>query len=296
MRTNITRRFAAALVVPVAVLGLAACNDDNDDSSGSDQPNDTTSQENTENGADSTDDGGDATDTDNGADGATNNDEFIKLLESGLENTTTARMSMEIDAAGMSTTAEGILDYSGDMPATQMTMTMPGASGGGEMEMIMVDGVIYMTMPGMTTDGSYLMIDPKSNPELADQMGGMDSLDLGSTTKMLTEGLEKAEKVGEEDIDGVATSHYVVTVNTDAAKEMLGDMEQGAGAAEIPDSLTYDVWLDSEGRMVQVNADINGTGTVKMNMSDFGADVSIEAPPADKVQDMSEMMSGMSGQ
>lgn len=296
MRINITRRFAAALVVPVAVFGLAACSDDDNDSSGSDQPNDTTSQETTDDGGDTTDGGEDTTDTGDDSGEATSNEEFVKLLENGLENTTTARMKMEMDVSGMSTTAEGVVDYTGDTPATQMTMTMPGGAGGGEMEMIMVDGVMYMTMPGMTTDGSYLKIDPKSDPELSKQMGGLDSLDLSNTTKMLTDGLESVEKGGEEDIDGVATTRYTVTANTDAAKDMLSGMEQGGGSAQVPDTLTYDVWLDSEGRMVQISADMGGNGTMKMNMSDFGADVSIEEPPADKVQDMSEMMSGMGQQ
>ncbi|WP_110205327.1 DUF7537 family lipoprotein [Nocardioides daejeonensis] len=287
MRTNITRRLAAAAVVPVVLLGLAACNDD-DKKSDSDKPKETISQESTpQTDAPETD----TPETNSGE--AISNDDFAKLIGDGIEATTTAKMKMEITASGVATTAEGVMDYTGDQPATQMTMTVPGAPNGGKMDVIMVDGVIYMTMPIEGQKG-YMKIDPKANPELEKQMGGLSNFDMATMMESFTKGLKKVETIGSEDIDGVDTTHYRVTVDTAEAAAMLGDL--GAEGAEVPKELTYDIWLDGEGRFTQMQADLDGQGSMKMNVFDWGADVDIKAPPANQVQDMSEMMGGLSKQ
>lgn len=282
MRTNISRRVAAAVIVPIALLGFAACGDDDK----SDSDKESTSQEST----DTADESPAAEDTATEEAPATgeeiSNEDFADLVADGVEATTTARMKMEITSSGMVTTAEGVMDYTGDQPATQMSMTMPGGTaGGGEMEVIMLDGIIYMSMPGATQPGTYFKLDPKANPEVAKQMGGLNSLDMANMTKAFTDGLEKVETVGSEDVDGVEATHYVVTVNTKAAQSMLGGIE-GAEGAEIPAELTYDIWLDDEGRIVKMEADMGSTGSMTMNVFEHGADVSVKAPPADKVQEM----------
>ena len=288
MRTNITRRLAAAVVVPVALVGFAACNDDDNDSKGSDTPDETTSQE-----ATTGEEGDESESSDKGDSSAEeiSNDDFAKLVADGTKETTTAKMKMEVTAGGVATTIEGVLDYTGKQPATQMTMNVPG--GQGKMDIIMVDGVVYMTMP-MQGQSGYMKMDLKANPELAEQMGGLDSFDPSNMTDQLTEGLKDVETVGKEDVDGVEATHYKVTVDTEAASEMLEGMEGAQG--QVPDEMVMDIWLDGEGRLIQTEGDLGGQGTMKMNVFDFGADVSIEAPPADEVQDMSEMMSGMGNQ
>lgn len=58
---------------------------------------------------------------------------------------------------------------------------------------------------------------------------------------MFGQGLEKVTLVGDDSVDGTHTKHYVLTTNTESFKATLGDE-----AAKVPDTLTYDVWLDDE--------------------------------------------------
>jgi len=50
--------------------------------------------------------------------------------------------------------------------------------------------------------------------------------------------------------------------------------------------VSYDMWLDDEGRPRRIQADLGAQGSMQTDMTDYGSDVSIEAPPADQVQAM----------
>ncbi len=74
-----------------------------------------------------------------------------------------------------------------------------------------------------------------------------------------------------------------------------------AAMGQLPDSVTYDLWLDEEHRMAQTTMELPVQGmttSVEMTVDDWGKDVSIEAPPADQVTDMPDLgaMTGQQGQ
>ena len=49
--------------------------------------------------------------------------------------------------------------------------------------------------------------------------------------------------------------------------------------------MTQDWWFDDDGMIRQFSSDFGGTSTT-MTLSDWGADVTIEAPPSDQVTTM----------
>lgn len=283
MRTHLNHRLAAAAIVPVLALGLTACNDDDkkDDGKASETPSQTVTDAAEESPAAEEESdapaGGDAT------------EEFVDLVSAGLEASTTAKVSMEITASGMQTTASGEIDYTGDQPATSLQMTMPG--GMGEAQIVMVDNVMYMSIPAMGQQGWFKidLADLQGNDQLG--LGSLGSLDLRDTMKTFTEGVESVEKVGTEDVDGVAATHYRVTADTAAMAGMLGDQ---AAQAEIPDNLVYDVWLDEQGRFTRMTADLDKNGAMEMTVTDWGTEVDIKAPPANQVQEFPTSMLGAS--
>jgi len=91
--------------------------------------------------------------------------------------------------------------------------------------------------------------------------------------------------VGDDDIDGVAVTHYQVTVDLQAALDSLDGADRAALQAAIDrlgsDSLVVDVWIDDEGVVRRLSADIDlGDRTVTMTLdySDFGSPVRIRVP------------------
>lgn len=276
MKPKLRRNLALTAVVPVLLLGVAACGDDSDGAKDDNETTQTTTGEETDaadggDGADDTD-GSDETDVPSGD---LTTAEFAELMSSGIAATTTAKVTMRMDADGMVTETEGVTDMSGGTVSSHMKMTMQGQT----TEMILVDGDLYMSMPGgqgwtkmSTSDASATGLD--------------DSLfDPQVSTRALVDGLKSVETIGQEDVDGVATTHYRIVTDVAAMMGALGEGEAPAGMEDI----TQDVWLDSEGRSVKTAYEMEVGGvTVKTEtkMSDFGAPVTIEAPPADQVTEM----------
>ena len=93
------------------------------------------------------------------------------------------------------------------------------------------------------------------------------------------------DEVGTETIDGVNTTHYLVTIVDDEAAP-------------------FDVWIDDEGLLRQIitsqsQADDETGESVQVEFTirffDYGEPVTIEAPPEDKVVDGSSMTSLLGG-
>jgi hypothetical protein len=68
----------------------------------------------------------------------------------------------------------------------------------------------------------------------------------------------------------------------------MGALGQQAGQTELPDEMTYDLYLDDENLMRRVSIDLTGQKLV-VNATDWGKDVDIDAPPA---ADVVELPSG----
>ncbi|MBZ5740340.1 LppX_LprAFG lipoprotein [Nocardioides mangrovi] len=276
------RRAAAATATVLLLGGITACGDSSDDSAAKDDSQQAALLSNLSEG-----------DTVDPAD-------FVKTVTDGLENSTTAHMTMTMDLGSTGAmTAEGDVDYTTDTPSVAMKMELPGApSSAGEMDVRMVDGVMYLSM-GELTQGKFWKIDP-SDPDGPFASLGMDKLfdqmDPAKSLESMETGISKVTYVGDED----GLDHYELTMNVKKLMDSLGsDMgDMGGMGAQMPDSLTYDLWLDDQGRFAKMSMDdlamgAAGSGSVEMTVSDWGEDVSIEAPPADQVTDMPDLGSMM---
>ncbi|KRF11393.1 hypothetical protein ASG90_16695 [Nocardioides sp. Soil797] len=274
---RLTTRLATAAVVPLLVLGVTACGPDDDKSSGSDDSSTSSTPEAGANSAES-DSASEAAPVGDDVDAK----EFANTIKDSFTKVDTASMKMELVNAGLVMTADGQVDYTGDAPKMAMTMSAP-AFGEQAIKARVVDGKMFMAMPmlGAGTSDSFFEIDldDPDNP-LAQSMGGLSSFDPKSTVEMFGQGLEKVTMVGEDSVNGVHTKHYVVTTNTEEFAKSLGD-----DADLVPEDLTYDVWLDDEGRMAKMEADLDAQGKMTLTMSDWGEPVNIVAPPANKIQE-----------
>ena len=106
----------------------------------------------------------------------------------------------------------------------------------------------------------------------------------------------KIHKVGSATVDGVATTHYRVVVDTSSRLKELGTSPLLAGVAAQMPRIPEDVWVGKDGlvRRVRVSVDLpHGTTPVRtavaMDLYDYGAQVDIAAPPAGQVFDATDL-------
>lgn len=266
-RPVLVRRALAAAVLPLALTSLSACGSDEgakaEDSSAGPSSSSPT--------ADTPEAGSTVAPAD-----------FADLYRSSFDNTTTAHMNMDLQMMGQQIAGEGDVDYSQDSPA--VAMTMDGAAfGAGGLEVRLVDNVMYLNM-GSMTQGKFVKMDLDSpgNP-----LGSLaDSMDPSRSMDALESALTKVTYVG-SDSDG---DHYKATVDT--AEMMKGMGQDVPASAQLPESMSYDAWFDSEGRFSRMVMDMGTMGTTEMTLSDFGTDVTIEAPPASQITSQGMQMAG----
>lgn len=166
--------------------------------------------------------------------------------------------------------------------------TVGGLPSGKELEMsLVVDGtksyVSSDAFEGQLPEGkkwmeldfsSALKDTSPSDPAAASPMEGLKVL----------EHVQGSEKVGEQEIDGVLTTHYRGTL--DRSDEAFG-VKIDVSAPLI------DVWIDSQDRVRREKVDISGsaggtssTTAMTIDFIEFGRVPKIEAPPAEEVFDM----------
>lgn len=273
---TVRRTLAATAIAPLLATGLVACGDDPGTSASGPTGQVALSSDLSE---------GDTVDP----------AEFVKTVEDGITSSTTAHMTMDITAgAAGKVTAEGDVDYTSTPPSVAMTMTLP-VGGAGEMDVRMVDGVMYLSMGRLTQD-KFWKIDPSDpNGPLAsmglDKM--MGQLDPAKALEQMQDGISKVTYVGAED----GLDHYELTIDMKKTMAAMGGNLPSEVQSQLPDSVTYDLWLDDQNRFTKMSMDdlpMGGTdASMQMTVSDWGKDVSIEAPPADQVTDMPDFGSMM---
>jgi hypothetical protein len=107
---------------------------------------------------------------------------------------------------------------------------------------------------------------------------------------MLTSEGAKVQKLGPATVGGVATTHYHVTIDLAKVLQSKGlTSPLLSGATAQMKTANAEVWIgkDSLVRRVRVSYHAHGSGRMNMTMSlyDYGANLSIAAPPSDQVFD-----------
>ncbi|MGB0099419.1 MAG: DUF6612 family protein [Nocardioides sp.] len=271
-RSHVLRRAAVATTAVLALGGLSACNDDapapvTDSSSASTEPSDAP-----EAGAD--------------IDPAT----FIDDVLAQMTDMTTAHLTMTMTGGPVGMSMEGDVDYTTSPP--NMAMTMSNAMfGDGDAEVVMVDGVMYMQMAQMSQlgEGKWIKMDLGGDDSpLGDDL--LEQMDPSASLEMMQDSVTDVTFVGEEDVDGESLRHYEMTMRSEAVRDLQEDL--GAEGQQLPEVITYDLWIDDEGRMRQTETAMGDLGSVSMTVSGWGDPVDITAPPA---ADVIEMPNGMPG-
>lgn len=271
MRRPLLRRPLAAAAATTLLLGLAAC--------GGDEEPDTAADESSVSESESAE--GEDADTEEPAEGeVVDNADFIDEMMAGLEASTTATMSMDMDFGGGTLIAEGVVDYTTDPVSMAMTMNQE-AMGEEPIEMRLVDGIMFMSMGSMSNDKfmRFDLTDPENMPPGMGDLG--DQMDPLAAFQEFEPALKTVTFVGEEDVDGEELQHFDVVLDT-AKLESLKDLPAGAGS---PDEVGYDLWFDDEMRIRQMEMvmDMATPVSVQARLFDWDEPVEIVAPPAGEI-------------
>lgn len=185
-----------------------------------------------------------------------------------------------------------------DGVATAMQMT--NTTGGAQpitMEILLVDGKYYVGGAQLlqqlgVTSGTWVELDKNStNPliaQLAAQMETQSQAQGSAQVAQMVQVAKTVEEVGPEDVEGVPTTHYRLTIDAAKAAE-LGGASGSAGsaaAAEVGSDVPMDLWVDENGRTVQLSLELEVQGqvmTLAMKMYDYDVPVEITAPAADQI-------------
>jgi len=243
------RRVATSAAATALVLTLAACG-------GDDKATDSSSS------------------AASSSSGKLSGQQFAGILKDALDSATTAHMTMDLGSGG---TAVGDADYASSPPEAAIKLSM--AQLGGDVEVRMVDGTLYMKSSSFGDKWVSAALDDPDSP-----LGSLgEQLDMTKTLQTFADSVVSASDEGSEDVDGESLEHYTSTVDT---QKLISSMSSDAGdAGSLPKTMDQDWWFDGDGLVRKFSTDIGGQ-PLTVTLSEWGEDVSIEAPPSDQVTQM----------
>ena len=171
------------------------------------------------------------------------------------------------------------------------------------MEMRLVDGSMYMNMGALLGSRASSLLHGKDwvSVDLS-QMGAAGGTQNPADMLQSLRGAGDVREVGHATIDGTETTQYHADIDVAKAMEKVPEKYRASSAAGMKvlgTTFPIDVWIDGDGlpRRFEIDIEIPGKGSVKesIDYTDFGADVSIDAPPADQVQSMADFQRAASG-
>ena len=215
----------------------------------------------------------------------------------------TMEMVMEVDG-------RTIMSMRGTMTADgrngDLTTSMEGMPGG-EMRMLVVDGVHYYAFPSLPAGKEWVSMSPE---ELVDATGvdpsAAPGVDGASVLEMLSAVADDVEELGTDELFGVPVTGYRAHVSAESVigqalgsglytEELADEM-----AGTLPDTYAIDVWLDHDGlpRRQTWSLDLalpgqgNTTVDYRMDFPSWGDPVEVTAPSPDVVISMEDVMTG----
>ncbi|CAM3905001.1 LppX_LprAFG lipoprotein [Isoptericola cucumis] len=158
----------------------------------------------------------------------------------------------------------------------QMTMNAMGL----DMDLRMVDGTLYIGM-GAMTDGKFLtatLEELADDPNLAGTLDSMEGMDAAAQAEAMADAVTSFEHAGVEEVDGVETDVYTMTVDpskVDGAAGLDKSMAEQVGEMTV----TYKVTPDGLPLETDIVMDVSGQElTMDTTFSKWGEPVEITVP------------------
>jgi hypothetical protein len=224
-----------------------------------------------------------------------------KLAQSGSAKFR-GRSTQDGGGAGSKVTFDGAFDFGQRAGEYSATLAAFGVPSNEKVRGLVLDGAIYLGfdalrgLPGFEStppDKEWLKLTPAilGVSEIAQRDPGV-SLDALRGAK------GEVKRVGRENVRGVRTTHYRVTVDLDQAianapEDQRSRVQDSAGALGS-DTLPADVWIDTKGRLRKMKLRLEGTsvsnpGSVAFEFFELGAPFTVTRPAPNEVIDFAEI-------
>jgi hypothetical protein len=217
----------------------------------------------------------------------------------------TAQASVSVTAGSNVTTLQGSVDLADQ--TSDLTADLP--MGLGTVEVRTIGSVAYVKLPtnfqALVGGKTWIQADLPTIDGLAGQQLGLPALGSGLDMTGMLDWLRGVSsdvtQIGTDIIHGVATTHYRASVDlTKAVANAPAAVRSGVerAAQAVGQTIPVEVWVDGQGRLRQLTATIDpgnaqapsdlgpsttGPVVATVDLWDFGAPVTVTAPPADQV-------------
>jgi hypothetical protein len=225
--------------------------------------------------------------------------ELAAQMQAAQEEASTSHLELTYagelaDAAGMSgSTTSADLSYGATLEESSMHMSM--AVMGTDMDIILVDGTIYLAM-GEMTQGKYLslsMDEMAEDPAMAGTFDSMESMDAAAQAEAMADAVTSFEHTGTERVGDVETEVYTVTLDPTKIEDGAAGVDASTAAQVGEMTVVYKV--APEGLPVQADITMEVSGqemVVESTFSKWGDPVDITAPADDEVVPYTEFGQG----
>lgn len=203
-----------------------------------------------------------------------------------------------------------VMDFGAMFTGMDDAEEMPEGMGDlmGEMEFREIGDVTYMKFPFFTAflgaDTEWVSMPAEDGDDVADDMGpGTTPSDPGEILDSFSEAEGAVEVIGEEEVRGIPTTHYLLLIDESWHEKLSSDEldeleEQGFAAGTV---LPLNLWIGEDGLVHRMSMELDGSEfeegsdrdfesmTMTFDLFDFGESITIEPPPADQVTDIEDL-------
>jgi hypothetical protein len=222
----------------------------------------------------------------------------------------TAHISMNLDAhtpsGTLTGTGTGAIDF--NQSALQLQLSVGADNQQIQMQAVYLAGSIYESIPDISQvfpGKSWVSVDLSS----LQGEGGPSTSSLGTSNnpaamlQLLAQQGNTVVPLGSSTVDGVSVQGYSVALNSSAIKTQLQQaklpswMTSALANVNIQNT-SVTVYVDSSGLLrrmaVNLSESLGSSGSVSvdesLDFSDYGAPVSVSAPPADQVVSLQQLL------
>ena len=157
-----------------------------------------------------------------------------------------------------------------------------GDTPGEFLEYLHVDGRVYVGGEAARNTWTYLADD---DPRALGEEKGFDAaaapvllaLDVTGDYEALVDAVDKVENKGEEEMVGVSSTHYLVTVDVEAWHDQLPESSMHR-QAEVDDPLLLDLWIDENSLPVRMEYAGTGSDDVRVDYTNWGTPIAVVEP------------------